>query len=215
MKIKRSIKSHIKISQKRYPSLSSKPTELLSKMAILDHILATNGTGYEFDKNGGIVNCYDDNTKKWEKDSKKKWEVDKIEWQKKYDKGLKKNEEFTDPDQKKGHLYIVKECYKSDKWYFDTFDPYVYRYKSLNDSPYIKKTTKIDVYELSKRSSPIYELPDNCKKDIVNASIELLDYMIETKQQLDKVIPLKKEISQRFLMKEIRNDVIDDILDED
>jgi len=165
--------------------------EKLSRMRVLEHILATNGTGFEFQSDGSIANSFDDTTKNWEKKKKKQWEYEKEEWQGSYDKSVIRAKSSAKSDYHRVEILLsmAKKSYEDDKWYYDTFDPYADIHRDLGTSPYIVKEKVVDVYPLSKGFSPIYELPDNCKKDIVLGSIELLDYMIETEQQLDKVVP--------------------------
>lgn len=189
MKIKRSVNKHVEKSLKRYPSLYYGKN---ARIMCLDHMLFGYGTGYHFEPDGSIMDVYDKTDAKWEAEQKIRWEYDKKQWLERYEK------------EKKDELYINEEWFRKstdrkferDKWYFETFDAYADQYKCLRDGTYGIKIP--EVHEIARDYNSQYSLvnniPNNAKKEVLLAFIEILDYMLQTNQDVKWAKNKKEEI---------------------
>jgi hypothetical protein len=187
--IKRSVDKQVEKSLKRYPSLYYGPN---ARIMCLDHMLFGYGTGYKFIDDGSIVDVYDESDERWEKKQFARWEREKKEWLEELEKE-KKDELYKEEWYRK----TIDMRYERNKWYYDKFDPYADKHKSLRDGTHgspdpVHKISRDYKSELSL----INKMPDNVKKDILNAFAELLDYMISTNQDVNWA----KRAKRRFIL---------------
>lgn len=185
--IKRTLEGHVKTHIKRYPSLYYGE---FARIRALKHMLFHYGTGMKFLPDGSMIDVYDKDTTSWIKGKHEKWLEQKKEWQNEYDKNKNNPKFISILDYKE--LYV--EMYESSGWYFEKFDPYADRYKSLRDG--VNYTAKVDFITEKHwcEFSPVNSYPKNVKKDIVGGFIELINYMIETKQDVNWAKKKKKEL---------------------
>jgi len=191
MKIKRSLNKHVEKYLKRYPSLAYGKN---ARIMALDHMLFGYGTGMQFEPDGGIVDVYDQTDAKWEAEQKRRWEYDKEKWLKKYE------------EEKNDELYIkedwfrksVERKFEADKWYFEKFDAYADQYKSLRDGTFGIKIPEVCEIRRDYKCeySLVNKIPDNAKKEVLLGFIEILDYMIQTKQDAGWAKKKKKKIEE-------------------
>jgi hypothetical protein len=191
--IKRSFENHIKFSLKRFPSLYHGD---YARLMAINHMLFRYGTGIQFLKDGSIFDVYEETYVEWRKRRKETWLKDKAEWEKRVaeDRGCE--------------LYKIYPPYKAqkdadyerDRPHFEKFNPYSDLHSWMLDGgcSFYPKITQVDMSHNIHRSDscPINSYPNNIKTDVVKGALELLEHMIETKQDIKWAKSKRNELEE-------------------
>lgn len=185
--IKMTFKERVAMTLKRYSELYNGKN---ARIALLDHIIFGYGTGYQFLKDGSLINVYDEPEDKWVERQKYRWEEAKKEWLSRYEEDKSKSY-YKHKDIRKE----IDDRHNADKWYFDTFNPYADRYEHMREKLFGPEKEVYEIrYDFKSNVSLINNFPPNADKEVVAAAIELLDYMIVTKQHSGWAKKTKKNI---------------------
>ena len=195
--VRRTLKAHVDVYMKRYPRLTRGANQ---RMDALMYIFLGYGTGYQFTKDGSLVNVYDMPDKGWEAEQKPKWLQRKQQWLEKIKDDENSAVKYNTPQIKKFYTNQIKKSKKLFGEYFAKFDPYKYEFEKYEPSSInkVESDKEVPPIELSDGYSLITIMPNNTKKEIIDGAIEVLNHLIQIKYKPKWATALKNRLEKRL-----------------